>query len=112
MQDAGLAYGLARPYSGTMMDTKITLEQGQIIVCNTQDLEPMLRWAKAARDADATGSKEYKRVGILPKVLIEKYCNEVLGGDPHGEFWQDEIHTIRLMNDPQMKDLRVWQGRI
>lgn len=70
----------------------------------------MLRWAKAARDADATGTNEYKRVGILPKVKVEEYCNVM--GISGEEFFSNEVHVIRLMNDPDMKDLRVWQGRI
>lgn len=92
------------------MQTEITQQDGKIVVCYTSDLGPMLRWAKACRDQNAAGSKEYKHVGVLPRARIEDYCAHM--GVSFEEFMQDDTHIIRLMENPDFSKLRVWKGRI
>lgn len=92
------------------MKTRIEQTGGQIVVCYESDFTPMLRWAQEAREQDATGGAEYKHVGTLPRARIEDYC--IRNGVSFDEFMADDIHTIRLMEDPDFSKLRVWQGRI
>lgn len=81
-----------------------------IIVANTQDVEPILHQCKALHNSGMVGDNEMYHAASLPLVLVENYCNQK--GITFQEWMRDEAHIKSMLNDPDLKGFRVWQGAI
>jgi len=75
-----------------------------------QDVEPILHRVAAMRSVGDVGTSEMKIAGIVPKVLVEDYCNRA--GISLHELMVNDDHCKRLLNDPDLSAFRVWQGQI
>lgn len=85
-------------------------EDGNFIAGTSQDCTPILEYVKALKAAGITGSSEVKFAGKIPDVVVEDYCNR--NGIDFATFIGEPIHVKRLLNDPDYRDLRIWEGRI
>jgi hypothetical protein len=87
-------------------------EVGQLVITATQDVEPILDYAKAARSDGTRGytpSRDMRRVAVIPLVIAEKWKNE-LGVDVFNKDHQRKVAA--LLNDPDWAYLRTCDGRV
>jgi hypothetical protein len=90
--------------------TKFHFHDGAMTVQRTQDCTPIVEHTKALQRAGHTGSSEMKHAAKLPFVIVETYCN--VNGITFAEFMQNNVHIKRVLNDPNLADFRIWQGRV
>lgn len=92
--------------------TNITYDEASdiVIVDRIQDVEPTLDAMKEARSIGAVGANDMRYAGHIPHVVIEKYLAD--NGITLNEFMVNDVHLVRLMNDPDYKLLRAWEGRL
>lgn len=81
----------------------------KIVVQNTQDVSPILDGCRLRQDTGAVGGSEMRHAATFPMVLIENYCNQ--HGITFQDWMKDKTHIKRMLNDPDLKGFRVWQGR-
>lgn len=77
-----------------------------------QDVEPIIKEVeimKAQTDGRGDTSLGYF-VGTIPGIIIEQY--EKQAGITHHEFMIDRTHIHRIMNNPDYKKFRVFEGKI
>jgi hypothetical protein len=84
--------------------------EDRVTINRSEDVEPLLNRLASQRAEGYTGSADMKFVGTIPNIIVEKYLNEK--GVSMQDFINDDIHIMRIMNDPEYKHLRVWQGRM
>ena len=92
------------------MKTGITVQDDQIVSYSYQELDPILERTANLRDIGHVGGSDMKHAASLPKVLIEKYCNEK--GIDFGEWCRNPVHVKAMLNDPSNEPFRVWKGRV
>ena len=92
------------------VQTHIALEDGNLITGTVQDCTPILEDAKARHNAGFHGTSELKHAARIPSVVIETYCN--VAGIDFSEFMQNPAHIKRVLNDPALKDFRIWPGAV
>ena len=77
-----------------------------------QDCEPIVKRAaeiKQQIDGRSDSSLGYF-VGTIPGIIIEQY--EKQAGITHHEFMTDRTHIHRIMNNPDYKKFRIFEGKI
>lgn len=79
----------------------------KVTVHRQQDVKPILNDIAQLR-AEGGKGKEYYHAGRIPGVVIEKFCNEKKMS--FQEFVRSGFKT--MLNDPDYKNLRIWEGRI
>lgn len=92
------------------IETKIHVEDEKLVFERVADLQPILDQAADLRSGGftKTGMGDY-HVAKIPALVIEKYCNQV--GITFHEFCVNDQHVTRILNDPDYKLFRVWEGR-
>lgn len=90
--------------------TKIHDISGGFAVERVQDVEPLIDYAKGARDSGDVGSSEMRHAASIPMVLVEAYCNDK--GISFPEFMANPEHIRSMCNDPGLRDFRIWNGRV
>jgi len=92
------------------MRTQILVNDGQMVVAQTQDCTPIAEWAKARHNEGLVGGSEMRHAARIPMVFIEKYLND------HritlNEFMGNREHMRRVVNDPAMAHFRIWKGKV
>lgn len=96
-------------YTGDVATT-IALQDGALITATTQDCTPYAEEAKRKHREGEHGSREMRLAANLPDVLIEKYCN--LHGIDFREWMTNPVHMKRMLSDPDLKDFRIWPGKV
>lgn len=96
--------------NGNGVKTHIALQDGALITGTSQDCDPILERVKALRNEGFHGSKDMRLAASVPFVVVEKYCNDK--GITFQEFSQNEVHKIAFLNNPDYRNLRVWEGRV
>ncbi len=92
------------------VQTKMGLQDGKLITGTVQDCTPILERAKELHRSGAHGSAEMKLAMTIPDVVVETYCN--VNGIEFSEFMQNPVHVKRMLNDPALRDLRIWDGAV
>jgi hypothetical protein len=92
------------------MQTRLTEQDGRLIIANSQDCTLIAEHAKALHNAGMHGSSDMRLAASLPQVIVEKYCNE--RGINFQQFMNDPEHIKRVCNDPDNQMFRVWPGKI
>lgn len=84
--------------------------EGALVTGTTQDCTPILEAATIARNECRSGSGDMRLAASIPFVVLERYMNE------HNISWQEfsrsPEHKKRLLNDPDLRGFRVWEGRV
>lgn len=92
------------------VQTKMGIQDGALITGTVQDCTPILEDAKARHREGMHGTSEFKHAMRIPSVVVETYCN--VNGVAFSEFMQNPVHVKRMLNDPALKDLRIWDGAV
>jgi hypothetical protein len=95
---------------GNGLQTQVILQDGNLVTGTVQDCTPIAEFTKAAHNVGAHGSSEFRHAAKIPLVIIEQYCN--IKGITLAEFWQNSDHVKAILNDPDLKDFRIWPGRV
>lgn len=88
--------------------TRYDEAEDKLIIERVQDVEPYLEQAKAESEASQSG--DLKKAGIIPFVVLEAWMRTK--GVTLSDFMRDRSLCKRLLNDPDLKKLRVWKGRV
>jgi hypothetical protein len=86
------------------------IEDGNLITGTVQDCMPIREFAQAKHKAGDFGSSDFKHAAKLPDYAIEAYCN--VNGITFQEFMQNPAHIKAMCNDPDLRDFRIWPGRV
>lgn len=70
----------------------------------------MLDYCKHMRDTRQYGPPDCRNYGVIPAIIQQKYMNEA--GITFAEFMRNPDHHKRLLNDPALKDFRIYPGRV
>lgn len=92
------------------LQTRLSVEDDRLIVTATQDCTPIAEHCKALHNAGVYGSSEMRHAAEIPKVMVEKYCND--HGVTFEQFMNEPVHIRRFCNDPDNKMFRIWPGAI
>ena len=92
------------------VDTKIVLQDGNLVVGRSQDCTAIVEMAHQQRVAGNVGSSDMKFAGRIPDVEVEKYCNTY--GVSYAEFIGNPVHVKAWLNNPDNKHYRIWEGRV
>jgi len=76
----------------------------------SQDVNPIIDFAKGMQAIGATGSKDMKHAAEIPMVVVENYMTRL--GINFEEFCANQEHGKALLNDPALADFRIWSGRV
>lgn len=74
-----------------------------------QDVEPIMKFAHNQRVNGDVGSSEMRHAASLPMVVVEAYCNDK--GITFHEFMNDPRHAKSMLNAPELRAFRIWEGR-
>lgn len=96
--------------NGDGTTTTVALEDGNLITGTTQDCDPILNHVADLRAQGATGSSDMRLAARVPYAVVEKYCNDK--GISFREFSGSEAHKVAFLNNPDYRNLRVWEGRV
>ena len=95
---------------GNGVKSIIALQDGALITGTTQDCTAIVDHVKALRNEGFHGSSEMRLAASVPFVVVEKYCNDK--GITFRDFSMSEAHKVSFLNDPDYRNLRVWEGRV
>lgn len=99
-----------RLLSNGPVQTRMHHEDGKTIFERVQDCDPIAERAKALHNEGMHGSSEMKHAAKLPRVLVERYCND--NGITFREFLNGQDHIRRMLNDPALSHFRIWKGAV
>jgi len=91
------------------MDVKIIPQNdGGVVIEHTQDVEPVLEYAKerARSGAGYSDSGEMLELAHFPEAIVMTYCEAK--GISFAEFMHDRQHVKNLLADPALRDFQVW----
>lgn len=92
------------------MRTRLGLEDGALIVQNTQQCTPIAEEATRLHNEGLHGSSDMKHAALIPNVFIEDYCAR--NGITYEEWCRNKEHVRRVLNDPALSAFRIWKGRV
>lgn len=93
------------------IETNFHIDNGDLIIERVADVQNVLDRAANLRSLGQLKTKMGDHfIGTIPLIEIEKYCNRV--GVTLHEFWVDDTHMTRMLNDPDLSLFRVWEGRV
>lgn len=88
----------------------ITVEDGKLITGTVQDCTPYIERAKERHLSGDHGSKDLKLAADIPDTVYLTYM--AVQGIDYQELMTNPVHFKRMLNDPALKHLRIWPGRI
>lgn len=77
---------------------------------SVESLQYVADHCKSLREAGETGSQDMRLLGVVPRFMIEMYCNDK--GISFGEFMRNPEIQTRMLNDPALAAFRVHEGRV
>jgi hypothetical protein len=92
------------------VQTYSTLEDGNLITGMVQDCAPIREDAIARHNAGMFGSSDFKHAAKLPIEAIEKYL--IVNAITFEEFVRNPAHIKTMCNDPDLRDFRIWPGKV
>lgn len=94
------------------IQTKFHVDDGNLIIQRTTDSQAVLDEAKRLRSEGMVKSEsgDLHHVAKLSKGVIEKYCIEK--GITFREFCINDEHVTRILNNPDYKLFRIWEGTV
>lgn len=77
---------------------------------SVESLQYVADHCKELRETGDTGSKDMRLLGVVPRFMIEMYCND--NGVTFQEFMRNPEIQTRMLNDPALSAFRVHEGRV
>lgn len=74
-----------------------------------QDCSDILKYTSEQRATGRVGSSDFRHAARIPDVVVEAYLNAT--GISFEEFVSNTEHAKRMLNDPDLKLCRVWEGQ-
>jgi hypothetical protein len=93
-----------------MLQTKLHADGDQMVVENVQDCTPIVELAQALHKEGRHGSNEFRHAAKIPDVVIQIYLNK--HNIEFSEFMQNKAHIRAMLNDPDLRNFRIWPGRV
>jgi len=84
--------------------------QGTITFETRQDVSGIVADAKARHNEGMHGTSEMKHAARIPEAAIDAYCNQ--HNITFQEWCNDKKHIREMLNDPMLRDFRIWPGRV
>jgi hypothetical protein len=90
------------------MDTRLSLDDGKLVVHTMQDVEPILERNKALRSMEQK-SDWGRHVASIPNVIIVQWLNEEAARGHDVRFLSEEFDQLvaRKLRDPEWAYLRT-----
>lgn len=79
-------------------------------VCRTQDVEPIVDYAKGMQAAGFGNGTDMKHAAEIPMVIVEAYLART--GVTFMEFCNSPDHVKAIVNDPSLEAFRIWKGKL
>lgn len=93
------------------LQTKLhTDDDGRLVVQNSQDFTAILDDAKARHNEGQHGSNDFKHAARIPDIVVQTYLNTQ--NISFQEFMNNPVHLRAMLNDPDLRDLRIWPGKV
>lgn len=92
------------------LQTRIHLDGDKMHVENVQDATPYMERAQALHNEGIHGSKDFKHAAEIPEIAIQIYLNK--HGISFQEWMSNPVHIKAMLNDPDLKNFRVWPGKV
>jgi hypothetical protein len=92
------------------MQTRVHVQDGQMVVQATQDCTPIAEYAKAQHNQGMHGTAEFKHAARIPSVMVEKYLID--NGITYSEWAGNKEHIRRMLQDPALGHFRIWKGAV
>ncbi len=83
---------------------------GELVIGSRQDCAPVIETTATLRSHGATGSSDFKHAAALPMVVVENYCAR--HGITFHEWMANPVHVRAMLNDPDLRKFRIWEGRV
>ena len=109
MVDTKTKKGAARPPSD--IKKRSMVRDGKLLLEKVQDVEPTIKQARAL--ADIHGGRvdpDAYHVARVPVVVLERWMKK--RGVTFADFQRDPLLVKELVNDPELRAFRVFQGRV
>ncbi len=91
------------------LQTRVFVQDGQLVAQNTQQAKPYADMAQAL-STERVQDKDFKLAGHYPAIMVEKYLAD--NGITLHEFFGNQEHAKRMLNDPNLAMFRVWKGKV
>lgn len=101
-----IEYDTAQMNTGT--HTASSLVDGKVVMNRFSDVEPALDLLSGMRQITDGKGKQFWWIGEIPNVIVEKYLNE--NGVTYQDFLADSTHARRILQNPDYKKFRVFEG--
>lgn len=75
----------------------------RFVIASEMECDQLIRENRALRE-NQTGKEEFRLAARIPLPIVEKMMLD-------GSFHDDDAWK-KLLNDPEMRDFRVWGGRV
>lgn len=94
------------------VSTRLHVEDGNLTVLRTQDVEPILDHNKALQNTPQKRAETFRHVGSVPNVLIEKWILEEGAPVLSMNTYEFARFIKRKLNDPDYRWLKTTDGRL
>lgn len=85
--------------------------ENKLVIERVQDVEPILAHTqRLANEGGRSKSGELYHAASLPKVLVEKYCND--HNITFAEWLSNPDHVKAMLRDPDLTYFRIWKGKV
>jgi hypothetical protein len=74
------------------------------------DLEHVRKYCQHMRDTYQWGPPHMRNYGVIPNIFVQMYMN--VNNVSYGDFSRNPEHSKRLLNDPALRDFRIYPGRV
>lgn len=76
------------------------------VIKTTQNMEPILRRAEQLRQHKQTAGN-FRLAATVPANIWDRWMKET-----RGEIMHNPVLLRKKLNDPELKKLRIWEGRL
>jgi hypothetical protein len=83
---------------------------GKLHIVRKQDVTDVLEACKARHNQGVHGHKETRHLAMIPESVVEKYCETRQVS--LREFIRDKNHMKAILNDPDLRNFRIYPGRV
>ena len=80
----------------------------EFAIHRAQDVEPILNYTKEMNRIGAGKGTDLRHCAEIPMIIVENYMQRT--GITFNEFTASQEHIKAVVNDPALRDFRIWEG--
>jgi hypothetical protein len=80
----------------------------EFAIQRSQDVEPILNYTKEMNRIGAGKGADLRHCAEIPMIIVENYMQRT--GITFREFTESQDHIKAVVNDPALRDFRIWEG--